>query len=54
MQAGDTLRVAMSPNPVATVNRVDQTQDWMESLDRCFGWSNRLTQKGEVEWQSQQ
>jgi NAD+ kinase len=45
LQAGDALRVTMSPNPVATVNRVDQTQDWMHSLDRCFGWSNRMSQK---------
>lgn len=46
LQAGDSLRVTMSPNPVATVNRIDQTQDWMHSLDRCFGWSNRMSQKG--------
>ena len=42
---GDSLRVCMSENPVATINRVDQTQDWMSSLDRCFGWSNRIPQR---------
>lgn len=46
LQRGDMLRVRMSPNPVPTINRIDQTQDWMESLDRCFGWSNRVAQKG--------
>lgn len=47
LHRGDTLRVTMSSHPVATVNRVDQTQDWMDSLDRCFGWSNRIAQKGQ-------
>lgn len=46
LHRGDVLRVCMSPNPVATVNRIDQTQDWMSSLERCFGWSNRISQKG--------
>lgn len=45
LHPGDVLRVRMSPNPVATINRIDQTSDWMHSLDRCFGWSNRVTQK---------
>lgn len=45
LQRGDVLRVRMSPNPVATVNRVNQTQDWVSSLDRCFGWSNRISQQ---------
>jgi len=42
---GDVMRVRMSPNPVATINRIDQTQDWMSSLNRCFGWSHRLVQR---------
>jgi NAD+ kinase len=50
LHRGDVLRVTMSSHPVATVNRIDQTQDWMEGLDRCFGWSNRLTQKG-ADWE---
>jgi NAD+ kinase len=45
LQHGDVLRVRMSPSPVATINRLDQTRDWMQSLERCFGWSNRVTQK---------
>jgi NAD+ kinase len=49
LHRGDVLRVCMSPNPVATVNRIDQTQDWMSSLERCFGWSNRISQKGSVD-----
>jgi NAD+ kinase len=45
LKPGDMLRVHMSPNPVATIDRVNQTRDWTDSLDRCFGWSNRVTQK---------
>jgi NAD+ kinase len=45
LQQGDVLLVRMSPNPVPTINRVDQTRDWMHSLDRCFGWSNRVAQQ---------
>ena len=35
----------MSPNPVPTINKADQTTDWFESLDRCFGWNERVEQK---------
>jgi len=35
----------MSPNPVPTINKADQTTDWFESLDRCFGWNERMEQK---------
>eukprot|EP01025_Chloroclados_australasicus_P069644 TRINITY_DN9854_c0_g1_i1.p1 TRINITY_DN9854_c0_g1~~TRINITY_DN9854_c0_g1_i1.p1 ORF type:complete len:112 (-),score=6.68 TRINITY_DN9854_c0_g1_i1:434-769(-) len=45
LHQGDSMRVRMSPNPVATINNVDQTQDWVTSLDRCFGWSNRISQQ---------
>lgn len=42
---GDHVRVRMSPNPVPTINKADQTTDWFESLDRCFGWNERVEQK---------
>lgn len=45
LQHGDSVRVRMSPNPVPTVDRQDQTIDWFGSLDRCFGWNDRLEQR---------
>jgi len=35
LEHGDSVRVRMSPNPVPTVDRQDQTIDWFSSLDRC-------------------
>ncbi|KAL6785146.1 NADK1 [Auxenochlorella protothecoides x Auxenochlorella symbiontica] len=43
---GDSLRVCMSPNPVPTINHADQTTDWFGSIERCFHWNDRLSQKG--------
>ncbi len=34
LQHGDSVRVRMSPNPVPTVDRQDQTIDWFGSLNR--------------------
>eukprot|EP00891_Asterochloris_glomerata_P004965 jgi/Astpho2/4965/Aster-06700 len=42
---GDSVRVRMSPNPVPTINKTDQTTDWFASLERCFGWNERVEQK---------
>lgn len=42
---GDSVRVRMSPNPVPTINKADQTTDWFGSLERCFGWNERIIQK---------
>eukprot|EP00798_Chlamydomonas_sp_ICE-L_P027000 gene27000-9018_t len=42
---GDRLRVRMSENPLPTINKVDLTEDWFDSLSRCFRWSDRLEQK---------
>ena len=41
LERGDRVRVRMSPNPVPTIDRLDQTIDWFGSLDRCFGWNDR-------------
>lgn len=38
---GDSIRVRMSPNPVPTIDHLEQTIDWFGSLDRCFGWNDR-------------
>lgn len=42
---GDTVRVRMSTNPVPTISKTDQTDDWFGSLERCFAWNDRLEQK---------
>jgi len=38
---GDSVRVRMSPNPVPTIDHLEQTIDWFGSLERCFGWNDR-------------
>lgn len=45
MATGDAVRVHMSTNPVPTISKTDQTNDWFESLQRCFGWNNRVDQQ---------
>jgi NAD kinase len=34
---GDSVRVRMSPNPVPTIDHLEQTSDWFDSLEvrRC-------------------
>ncbi len=44
LQPGDYVNVRMSPNPVPTINKTDQTNDWFTSLERCFGWNERVEQ----------
>ncbi|CAD7703844.1 unnamed protein product [Ostreobium quekettii] len=43
--AGDSVRVRMSRHPVPTISKEDQTGDWFHSLEKCFGWNERLQQK---------
>lgn len=45
LHRGDGVKVCMSRYPVPTISRADQTQDWFSSLERCFGWNERLQQK---------
>ena len=45
LQPGDYVNVRMSPNPVPTINKTDQTNDWFTSLERCFGWNERVEQR---------
>ena len=42
---GDAVRVRMSANPVPTISKADSTNDWFDTLNRCFGWNERLEQK---------
>ncbi|KAK9847234.1 hypothetical protein WJX84_010809 [Apatococcus fuscideae] len=44
LQPGDYVNVRMSQNPVPTINKTDQTNDWFTSLERCFGWNERVEQ----------
>lgn len=30
---GDSVRVRMSPNPVPTIDHLEQTSDWFDSLE---------------------
>jgi NAD+ kinase len=46
LQPGDALRVELSPHPVPTIDNNDQTIDWFNSIDRCFGWNDRTEQLG--------
>ncbi|KAG5575284.1 hypothetical protein H5410_055418 [Solanum commersonii] len=42
---GDSVRICVSPHPLPTVNKYDQTGDWFSSLTRCLNWNQRLEQK---------
>lgn len=44
LRRGDAVRVRMSPFPLPTINKADQTNDWFSSLGRCLGWNERLEQ----------
>ncbi|KAJ1382563.1 Protein-tyrosine phosphatase-like [Sesbania bispinosa] len=45
LSRGDSVRISMSPHPLPTVNKFDQTGDWFHSLIRCLNWNERLDQK---------
>ncbi|KAL6984299.1 NAD kinase 2, mitochondrial [Sarracenia purpurea var. burkii] len=45
LSRGDSVRIYMSPHPLPTVNKCDQTGDWFHSLIRCLNWNERLDQK---------
>ena len=44
LKRGDAVRVRMSPYPLPTINKADQTNDWFSSLGRCLGWNERVEQ----------
>jgi NAD kinase len=45
LNRGDSVQVQMSVHPVPTINRVDQTYDWLNSLKSSFNFNSRLSQK---------
>ena len=45
IECGDRVRVRMSRHPVPTVTQLEQTTDWFNSLERCFGWNERVEQQ---------
>ena len=53
---GDSVRVRMSPNPVPTIDHLEQTSDWFDSLFvwarlaalRLFGLCPRYTPRGSL------
>jgi len=46
LRRGDAVRVCMSENPLPTINKSDQTNDWFGSLGRCLKWNERVEQGG--------
>ena len=45
LRRGDAVRVRMSPHPLPTINKADQTNDWFGSLARCLRWNDRAEQR---------
>jgi NAD+ kinase len=45
LRRGDSVRIQMSAYPVPTVNRVDHSSDWLDSLKRNFNFNTRPRQK---------
>lgn len=45
LKRGDGLLVEMSMFPVPTINKMDHTGDWFQSLDRAFNFNSRAIQK---------
>lgn len=45
LHKGDSVQIQMSVHPVPTINRVDHSSDWLDSLKRNFHFNARPTQK---------
>lgn len=45
LQRGDKIVVRMSDYPMPTVNRMDHSHDWFESLEKCLSWNERVSQR---------
>ena len=45
LRRGDALEIKMSPYPVPTINRVDQSSDWLGNLKRNFNFNSRARQR---------
>ena len=46
LQRGDSVTIRMSAHPLPTINKKDQTDDWVASLTRCLNWNDRIDQLG--------
>jgi len=45
LNRGDCVQVQMSLHPVPTINKADQTFDWLDALKRSFSFNSRVNQK---------
>ena len=45
LHKGETVVVSMSQYPVPTINRVDHSADWLDSLRKSFSFNYRVDQK---------
>ena len=45
LHRGDCIEVSMSHYPVPTLNRLDHSSDWLDSLKRSFGFNARPRQR---------
>eukprot|EP00276_Gloeochaete_wittrockiana_P009104 CAMPEP_0184644828 /NCGR_PEP_ID=MMETSP0308-20130426/1462_1 /TAXON_ID=38269 /ORGANISM="Gloeochaete witrockiana, Strain SAG 46.84" /LENGTH=370 /DNA_ID=CAMNT_0027073545 /DNA_START=64 /DNA_END=1176 /DNA_ORIENTATION=- len=41
LSPGDSILVSMSPHPLPSVCKVNETADWFNSLYECLGWADR-------------
>jgi NAD+ kinase len=46
LQRGDSVTIRMSAHPLPTINKRDQTDDWVASLTECLNWNDRIDQLG--------
>ena len=45
IQRGDSVQIQMSSYPVPTINRGDNSADWLDSLKRSFNFNTRPRQR---------
>eukprot|EP00521_Asterionellopsis_glacialis_P015456 CAMPEP_0195306348 /NCGR_PEP_ID=MMETSP0707-20130614/37154_1 /TAXON_ID=33640 /ORGANISM="Asterionellopsis glacialis, Strain CCMP134" /LENGTH=518 /DNA_ID=CAMNT_0040370563 /DNA_START=122 /DNA_END=1678 /DNA_ORIENTATION=- len=45
LHRGDSVQIQMSAHPVPTINRVDHSSDWLNSLKNNFNFNSRARQK---------
>mmetsp|Transcript_14931 Transcript_14931/g.43113 ORF Transcript_14931/g.43113 Transcript_14931/m.43113 type:complete len:592 (+) Transcript_14931:144-1919(+) len=44
LHRGDSVQIQMSAHPVPTINRMDHSSDWLNSLKRNFNFNSRVRQ----------
>ena len=45
LHRGDSVQIQMSKHPMPTINRVDHSADWLQSLKRNFNFNTRARQQ---------